>query len=84
MAKDLRELPTRSPADRAFNEAIELGIEGNSPYPERATFLDADQPRLAESIRQAIDEDMAVVLVYADGTTRILRAEPNGGEPRVS
>ena len=65
-----------SPAVRVMKEAIELAIEERSPYPERAVFINADGPRTGAAIRRAIDEDRAVVLVSADGSTRILRAEP--------
>jgi hypothetical protein len=65
-----------SPAGRVMNEAIELDIEGRSPYPKRASFIDADAPYVGKAIRRAVDDDRAVVLVAADGSTRILRAEP--------
>jgi hypothetical protein len=64
-----------SPAARVMEEAIELAIEERSPYPERAAFIDADGPGAGAAIKRAIDEDRAVVLVCADGSTRILRAE---------
>jgi DNA topoisomerase IA len=62
----------KSEGERVFMEAIELGIRGRSPYPERAMFLDADEPGLAKAIAQAGDEGLAVVLCYADGTRRIV------------
>jgi hypothetical protein len=65
-----------SPAARVMDEAIELAILERSPYPERAAFIDADTPQTGAAIKRAIDEDRAVVLVSADGGTRILRAEP--------
>jgi hypothetical protein len=65
-----------SPAARAMDEAIQLAIEERSPYPERAAFIDADTPRTGTAIKRAIDEDRAIVLVSADGSARILRAEP--------
>lgn len=65
-----------SPAGLVMNEAIELDLEGRSPYPKRATFLDADMTRLGREIRRAVDEDYAIVLVAADGSTCTLRAEP--------
>lgn len=33
-----------SPAATVMDEAIDLAIEGRSPNPERATFVDADAP----------------------------------------
>lgn len=65
-----------SPAGRVMDEAIELDIEGRSPYPKRATFLDADAPYVGKEIRRAVDDGYAIVLVEADGSTRTLRAEP--------
>jgi hypothetical protein len=65
-----------SPAARVMNEAIELAIQERSPYPERVAFLDADDPTVGAEIRRAIDEDRAVVLVAADGSTRTLLVEP--------
>jgi hypothetical protein len=75
-----------SPAGRVMDEAIELDIEGRSPFPKGATFIDADASYLGKAIRRAVNEDSAIVLVEADGSsivlvatdvsTRILRAEP--------
>jgi hypothetical protein len=65
-----------SPASRVMDEAIELAIEGCSPYPERAAFIDVDAPGIDMAIDRAIKDDLAVVLVSADGSTRVLRAEP--------
>ncbi len=70
-AKDL----TRLPAGRVGREAIELAIEGRSPYPDRALFIDADEAWTASQITRAVNEGMAAVLVYEDGTTSSLRAE---------
>lgn len=76
MARDL----SQSPASKAMDEAIELGIEGCSPYPERAAFVDADQPGAVREIERAADDGYAVVLVSADGTTRVL--QPQGFDAR--
>ncbi len=66
----------KTPAARVMNEAIELEIAGCSPYPKRASFIDADTPYVSSEIRRAVDNGNAIVLVEADGSTRILRAEP--------
>jgi hypothetical protein len=63
---------TRSPAARVMDEAIELAIEERSPYPEKAAFVDADEPHAGAELRRAADEGRAVVLVYADGDVRTL------------
>lgn len=68
-----------SPAMRVMEEAIELAIEERSPFPERASFINADRPHTEESIREAFDEERAVVLVSADGTVRVLLPESVGG-----
>jgi hypothetical protein len=68
--------PPLSPASIAMDEAIELAIEGRSPYPDRALFLDADAPHIGRAIAEASDEDRAVILCYADGTRRVLQPAP--------
>jgi hypothetical protein len=45
-----------------MDEAIELAIEGRSPYPDNATFIDADAVWAGEAIRKAVDDGRAVVL----------------------
>ena len=52
MAEDLRNLPARSPAERIAVEAIELVIEGRSPYPDKAMFIDAEEPWRAPRSRE--------------------------------
>jgi len=63
-----------SPAMRVMNEAIDLAIEGRSPYPEGSEFIDAEKPWAGEAIARAADEGRPVVLVSADGTARTLIA----------
>lgn len=65
----------RSPAARVMDEAIDLAIEGRSPYPERAAFIDADTASAGHEIKRAVDEGLPVVLVAEDGSTRVLRPE---------
>jgi hypothetical protein len=62
----------RSPASRVMDEAIELAIEGRSPYPERAEFIDVNEPAAGAMIALAADQGRAVVLVSADGAVRTL------------
>jgi len=47
---------SRSPAAKVMDEAIDLAIEGRSPYPERAAFIDADAPLAGHDIERAADE----------------------------
>jgi len=63
----------RSPADTAFLEAVELGIEERSPYPAGSLFVDAEAPSLGHAIARALDEHRAVVLCYPDGKRRIVQ-----------
>jgi hypothetical protein len=66
---------SNSPAGQVMDEAIELALEGRSPFPERSAFIDADTAHAGHEIRRAADEGRAVVLVAADGSTRVLRPE---------
>jgi hypothetical protein len=76
MADTMSTTAKDSPAMRVMDEAIELAIQERSPYPERAAFIDADTPGTAQAIKRALDEDLAIVLVSADGSTRVLLPEP--------
>jgi hypothetical protein len=67
--------PTESPTAKAMDRAIDLAIEGNSPYPEHAAFVDADSPHAGHEITRALDEGYAVVLVSADGRERVITAK---------
>jgi hypothetical protein len=62
----------RSEADRAFMEAIELGIQERSPYPDGALFIDAEQPGAGVAIARAAAEGKPVVLCSADGARQVL------------
>lgn len=64
-----------SPAAKVMDEAIDLAVEGRSPYPDRAAFIDADTASAGHEIKRAADEGMPVVLVAADGSTRVLLPE---------
>jgi hypothetical protein len=75
MAQAMNADSDKSPAARVMDEAIELAIEERSPYPEKAAFLDADEPSVGSEIRRAADEGRAIVLVAADGSTRTLLPE---------
>jgi hypothetical protein len=64
-----------SPTAKAMGRAIDMAIEGNSPYPERAAFVNADSPQVGQEITRAFDDDYAVVLVSADGSEQIITAK---------
>ena len=68
-----------SPATRVMAEAIRLAAEERSPYPERAAFIDGDEPSAGAEIRRAADEGRAVVLVASDGSSRTLLPELTRG-----
>jgi hypothetical protein len=65
----------RSPAAKIMDEAIDLAIEGRSPYPDRAAFIDADTASAGHEIKHAADEGLPVVLVADDGSARVLMPE---------
>jgi len=62
----------RTPAAKVMDEAIDLAIEGRSPYPERAAFIDSDTASAGYEIKRAADEGLSVVLVAEDGSRRVL------------
>jgi hypothetical protein len=63
MGKTMTADSHRSPAAKVMDEAIELALEGRSPFPERAAFIDADTPSTGHDIERAADEGLSVVLV---------------------
>jgi hypothetical protein len=72
----MTEPDTRTPAQVAMDEAIDLAIEGDGPYPDRASFIDADAPFLGDEIARASDDGRAMVICYPDGTRRVLYPSP--------
>jgi hypothetical protein len=75
MGKAMNRHADESPAAKVMNEAIDLAIEGSSPYPDRAAFIDADTPHIADQIQEAGEQGYAAVLCYPDGSTRVLSQE---------
>lgn len=71
-----------SPALKALEEAIDLDLEGRSPYPEKASFINAGTPYVDEQIERAFAKGSAAVLVSADGSTQILLPDATGTAPR--
>ena len=65
-----------SPAGKVMDETIELALQERSPFPDKAASIDADTIHAGHEIQRAADEGRAVVLVAADGSTRVLRPEP--------
>ncbi len=61
-----------SPASIALMEAIDADIAGHTMYPDRATFIDAEQEDAGKAIAQAAAEGRAVVLCSEDGTRQVL------------
>jgi hypothetical protein len=68
-----------SPAAKVMDEVINLSIEGRSPYPGRAAFIDADTASAGHEIKRVADEGLPVVLVAEDGSTRVLMPEAATG-----
>ena len=58
-----------------MNEAIELAIAEESPYPEASMFIDADTPYTERQIAEAFDKGLAAVVVSEDGSAKIIRSE---------
>lgn len=67
--------PSETPTAKARDGGIDLAIDGKSPYPEHAAFIDADSPHAGHEITRAFDEGYAVVLVSADGRERVITAK---------
>jgi hypothetical protein len=65
--------PARSPAGIAFMEAIELGVDERSPYPDGAEFIDSEQPWAGKAISEAAAEGRAVVLCTPDGRRLVVQ-----------
>lgn len=64
-----------SPAARAMGEALDLAMDGKSPYPDKSTFIDADTPNTAREVKAATADGQSAVVVSANGDTRILSPE---------
>ncbi len=62
-------------AAQRFELAIELAIEGKSPYPNGAAFVASDLPGFGETLARYARERIPVVIVYPDGEERILTPE---------
>jgi hypothetical protein len=73
----------QSPAGKVMDEAIELAIEGRSPYPERALFIDADELDADWLLEDSVEKGMSVVVVSADGTTEVLSPEEAAAKLRA-
>jgi len=63
---------------KVMDEAIDLAIVGQSPYPERAAFIDAEAASAGREIKRAADEGLPVVLVAGDGSFQVLMPEAAG------
>jgi len=73
----------RSPAAKVMDEAI----EGRSPYPERAAFIDSDIASADHEIKRAADKGLPVVMVAEDGRKPLeiaLRIAQPGDSPSTT
>ncbi len=68
-------------AAQRFELAIELAIEGKSPYPNGAAFVASDLPGFGETLARYARERILVVIVYPDGEERILTPKSVAPEP---
>jgi len=64
-----------SPAGRAMDEAIELAIAEDSPYPEAAMFINVGTPFTELEINEAFAKGLAAVLAFEDGSTQVVLPE---------
>ena len=71
-------------AAERFRLAIDLAVEGRSPYPDEAAFVAADVPNLGAILAEYAKERRPVVLVYADGEERVLIPEAVGDRPAAA
>jgi hypothetical protein len=62
----------RSAASKLMDEAIERAIEEKPIVPGRSSFIDADTPQTERRIVQAAERGYAAVVVYADGSRRVI------------
>jgi hypothetical protein len=63
----------RTPASIAMDEAIAASMEGRHLFPDRAMFINADEPYIGRAIAIAAGEGRPVVLCYADGSRHVLQ-----------
>lgn len=72
-----------SPAGKVMDEAIELAIAEESPYPEQAFFLDAHTPHAEREMERVARDGYSVVLVSPDGSIQIIAPEEILGDASV-
>lgn len=63
----------RTPTAIAMDEAIEASLDGRQLFPDRAMFINGDEPYIGRAISIAADENRPVVLCYADGRRHVLQ-----------
>lgn len=68
-------------AAQRFELAVELAIDGKSPYPNGAAFLASDLPGFGETLARYARERIPVVIVYPDGEERVLTPAPVAQRP---
>jgi hypothetical protein len=73
--KRMTEDYVESPASKLMSQAIELAIAEESPFPERAAFVNADTPSTEQELELVSKFDTDVVLVFPDGSSQIIELE---------
>jgi hypothetical protein len=66
---------TESPASKAMDEAIELDITEESPYPEQCAFVNAGTPHAESQMESAARDGYSIVLVSPDGGVQVIAPE---------
>lgn len=64
-----------SPAGKVLDEAVELAIAEESPYPEKSLFINEDMPGKDKEMERAAGEGYSVVLVASDGDIQVISPE---------
>ncbi|MHB1571852.1 MAG: hypothetical protein ACYC0H_21975 [Solirubrobacteraceae bacterium] len=71
-------------AAERFRLAIDLAVEGKSPYPNEAAFVASDLPNLGSVLAEHAKEHRPVVLVYPDGEERVLMPQRVAEHPAAA
>lgn len=64
-----------TPASRVMDEAIELAVAEESPYPESSSFINAGTPHTESQMESAARNGYSVVLVSPDGDIQVIAPE---------
>lgn len=66
---------TQSPASKVMDEAVELAIAEESPYPEQCAFVNAGTPHTESQMESAARRGSSIVLVSPEGGIQVIPPE---------